>query len=277
MGTGVAPVAAEVVTLVGGTRTAHRERVTGDLDGHLAGEALAAGTATEPSAAACSSAGRRPIRACVAAASISISSAARTCAARRPKRWITWVGSGGVRPSRPRGLEERTRPRLHELARVAQRAAGDAHLDRGVDDLGAGAELLGDSEPLRDRGSRGRVDVDGGEGRTSADGGALSHRVPVLVELDALRVAPDQRQDHRTAVIGGTVIAISPEASSRVSSATGSDPVWSRSITLSAIDSANASAAATACSWVVSRRAVVEPVVIAATVRASGRSARRGS
>src|ERR1700735_3270671 len=40
---GVAPMPAQVVTLVGGARAAEGEQVAGDLDGHLAGECLGLG------------------------------------------------------------------------------------------------------------------------------------------------------------------------------------------------------------------------------------------
>lgn len=53
------------------------------------------------------------------------------------------VGGGHVGPSRPGRLEERASAGAYELGGVAQRPAGDPDLDRRVNQLGAGAQLLG--------------------------------------------------------------------------------------------------------------------------------------
>ena len=79
----------------------------------------------------------------MAAADASSASAAATRVASSPYRRIVCgsVLALSAQPARAASKNGRARP-VHELAGVAQRAAGDADLDRGVPELGAGAELL---------------------------------------------------------------------------------------------------------------------------------------
>src|ERR1700727_1979044 len=111
---GVPPVSGQVVTLIGGAPPGQREPIAGHLDSGVAGERLGLGDGD-----------------------------------RAARRFLGVAGKAGHlrqrgrrRPAGPGGLEERPRLGRDERAGVAQRSARDPHLDRGVDKLGPGAELL---------------------------------------------------------------------------------------------------------------------------------------
>src|ERR1700722_5454594 len=199
---GVPPVSGQVVTLIGGARPGQREQIAGHLDSGVAGERLSLGDGNR--------AARRFLG--VAGEAGPLGQRGRRRGEQRlgrrhlggePAEAVdrVRVGRGRVRPAGPGGLEERARLGRDERAGVAQRAARDPHLDRGVHQLGPGPELLRHLERVGVGDDQAGLDRHLLEGRGAADGGALAHYVPVLVDADAGGVPVDEGEHHPVIVV----------------------------------------------------------------------------